>query len=66
MNKLCRSNIEGCNVIRMDLSSRGGGAGCSIQKSLSHNHKPGFFPNFESIFIDIFLSKSKPVLVGVI
>ena len=50
----------------MNRSRSGGGVACYIRKSLSYNHKTSFCRNIESIFIDIFLSKSKPILVGVL
>ena len=34
-------------------------------KTLSYNRKPNFCINTESIFIEIFLPKSKPVLIGI-
>ena len=50
----------------MNRSRSGGGVACYIRKSLSYNHKTSFCRNIESIFIDIFLPKSKPILVGVL
>ena len=46
--------------------SRGGEVACYIRKSLSYNHQTSFCRNTESIFIDPFLLKSKPILVGVL
>ena len=57
------ADVKGYDVIRMDRSKRGGGAACYIRKSLSYNYKSDFCPNTESIFTDIFLAKSKPILV---
>ena len=48
----------------MDRSRKGGGVACYIRKSQSYNHETSFCRNTESIFIDIFLTKSKPILVG--
>ena len=59
-------DIDEYNLIRLDRSRRGGGVACYIRKSLSYNHKTSFYRNIESIFIDIFLPKSKPILVGVL
>ena len=59
-------DIDEYDLIRLDRSRRGGGVACYIRKSLSYNHKTSFCRNIESIFIDIFLPKSKPILVGVL
>ena len=53
-------------VIRTNHSKRGGEVAFFIRKWLSYNHKSSFCPNTESIFIDIFFPKSKPILVGVL
>ena len=58
--------IENFNLIRLDRTRRGGGVVCYIRKSLSYNLKEKFCPNTESIFVDIFLPKSKPILVGIL
>ena len=39
---------------------------CYNRKSLPYNHETSFCRNIESIFIDIFLPKLKPILVGVL
>ena len=36
------------------------------ENSISYNRKPNFCINTESIFIEIFLPKSKPVLIGIL
>ena len=58
------------NLVRLDHSrrvgGRGGGVTCCIRRSLSYNYKSSFCCNIESIFTDIFLPKSKPILVGVL
>ena len=58
-------NTKDYDLIRLYRSRRGGGVTCYIRKFLSYNHKSSFCRDIESIFIDIFLSKSKPTLVGV-
>ena len=40
------------------------GCTCYIRKFLSYNHKISFCSDIESIFVNIFLPKSKPILVG--
>ena len=62
----CELDIGEYDLIRLEGSRRGGGAACYIRKSLSYNHKTSFCRNIESIFIEIFLSKIKPILVGVL
>ena len=54
------------NIITMNRSRRGGGVARYIKKSISYDQKSSFCPNIESIFIEIFLPKSKPVLIGVL
>ena len=58
--------IEGCDLVRSDRSQRGGGVACFVKNSISCNQKPNFCFNTESIFIEIFLPKSKPVLIGIL
>ena len=53
--------IEGYDLVRS-----GGGAACFVKNSISYNRKPNFCINTESIFIEIFLPKSKPVLIGIL
>ena len=55
--------IEGYDLLRSDRSRRGGGVACFVKNSISYNGKPNFCINTESIFIKIFLLKSKPVLI---
>ena len=52
---------EGYDLVRSYRSRRGGGVACFVKNSISYNRKPNFCINTESIFIDIFLPKSKPV-----
>ena len=58
--------IEGYDLIRSDRSRRGGGVACFVKNSISYNRKPNFCTNTESIFIEIFLPRSKPVLIGIL
>ena len=58
--------IEGYDLVRSDRSRRGGGVACFVKNSISYNRKPNFCINTESIFIEIFLPKSKPVLIGIL
>ena len=57
---------EGYDLVRSYRSRRGGGVACFVKNSISYNWKPNFCINAESIFIEIFLPKSKPVLIGIL
>ena len=57
---------EGYDLVRSYRSRRGGGVACFVKNSISYNRKPNFCINTESIFIEIFLPKSKPVLIGIL
>ena len=58
--------IEGHNLLRFDRSWRGGGVACYVNKFFEHNYKHSFCKNTESILTNIFLPKTKPVLVGIL
>ena len=58
--------IEGYDLLRLDWSRRGGGVACYVKKVLAYNYKHSFCKSTESIFIDIVLPKSKPILVGIL
>ena len=58
--------IDEYDLIRLDYSKKEDGAPRYIRKTLSCNHKTSFCRNIESIFIDIFLPKSKLILAGVL
>ena len=57
--------IEGYDLIRSDRSRKRGGIACFVKNSISYNRKPNFCINTDSIFIEILLPKSKPVLTGI-
>ena len=65
-NSSTEIEIEGYDLLRLDRSRRGGGVACYIKKSLAYNCKEKFFKTTESIFIDIFLPKVKPILAGIL
>ena len=58
--------IEGYDLVRSDRSRRGGGGACFVKNSISYNRKANFCINTKSIFIEIFLPKPKPVLIGIL
>ena len=57
--------IDGYNLLRSDRNSHGGGILCYIRKDVVFNKRENLSIDFENIFFDIFLPKSKPILVGV-
>ena len=58
--------IEGYYLVRFDRSRGGRGVVCFVKNSISYNQKPNFCINTENIFMEVFLSKFKPVLIGVL
>ena len=58
--------IEGYNLVRYDQSQRGGGVACFVKNYILYNRKSNFCINTENILIEIFLPKSKPVLIGIL
>ena len=56
--------IEGYDLARFDRSRRGGGVSCFVKSSISYDRKPNFCFNTESVFIELFVPKSKPVRFG--
>ena len=58
--------IEGYDLVRSSRSRRGGGVSFFVKNSIPYNQKPRFCINTESIFMEIFLPKSKPVLIGIL
>ena len=58
--------IGGCDLVRSDQSQREVVVACFVKNSISYNRKPNFYINTKSIFTEIFLPKSKPVLIGIL
>ena len=58
--------VDGYDLVRLDRSRRGGGVACYIKSSIAYSYKESFCSNTESIFVDIFLPKSKPILLGIL
>ena len=58
--------IKGYDLVRFDRSQRGLGVTCFVKNSILYNWKPNFCVNTESIFIEICLTKFKPVLIGIL
>ena len=58
--------VNGYDLVRLDRSRRVGGVACYIKSSVAYSYKESFCSNTESIFVDIFLPKSKPILLGIL
>ena len=58
--------VDGYDLVRLDRSRRGGSVACYIKSSIAYSFKDSFCSNTESIFVDIFLPKSKPILLGIL
>ena len=58
--------IEGHELVKFDQSRKAGGVACFVKNVISYNRKINFCINTESIFIEMFLLKSKPLLIGVL
>ena len=56
--------IEGYNLIRVYRSRKGGGVAYFIKHSVAHNYKANMCLNTENKFTEIYLPKSKPIIVG--
>ena len=57
--------IEGYDMLRLDRTRHGGGVACYIKNSISYNYKPNLCKDIESIFLDIYIPKSNPILIGI-
>ena len=57
------TELEGYDLVRSDRSRKGEGVACFVKNSISNNRKSHFCFNKESIFIETFLRRSKPVLI---
>ena len=57
--------IERYDLVKFNRFGREQGVACFVKTS-TYNQKPNFCINRESIFIEIFLPKSKPVLIGIL
>ena len=58
-------SIEHYSCLRKDRNRSGGGVACFIHKSIGFEERSDFSDDFENIFIDILLPKTKPILLGV-
>jgi len=58
--------IQGYNLIRNDRNRNGGGVACYVRDDIHFNIREELVDEMESIFFDIILPKSKPILLGVV
>ena len=58
--------VDGYSLVRFDQSRRSGGDACYIKISIAYSYKDSFCSNTKSIFVDIFLPKSKPILLDIL
>ena len=58
-------NIPGYIFTRKDRNHQGGGVGMFIKNSLTFNVRSDIGIDTESIWVDLFLPKTKPILIGV-
>ena len=59
-------NIDGYELARSDRNRHGGGVVCYIRNDISFNVRGDFSSEIENIFSDIFLPKTKPILIGIL
>ena len=59
-------NIDGYELARSDQNRHGGGVACYIRNDISFNVRGDFSSEIENIFLDIFLPKPKPILIGIL
>ena len=58
--------IDGYNTLRFDRNRHGGGVACYVRNDLSFTKRNYFPHDIETIFIEIFLPKTKPMTVGIV
>ena len=58
--------IDGYNILRFDRNRHGGGVACYVRNDLSFTKRNYFPHDIETIFIEIFFPKTKPMTVGIV
>ena len=58
--------IDGYNILRFDRNRHGGRVACYVRTALSFTKRNYFPHDIETIFIEIFLPKTKPLTVGIV
>ena len=59
-------NIDGYELVRSDRNRHGGAVACYIRNDISFNVRGDFSNEIENIFLDIFLPKTRPILIGIL
>ena len=59
-------NIDSYELARSDRNRHGGGVVCYIRNDISFNVRGDFSSEIENIFLDIFLPKTNPMLIGIL
>jgi exonuclease III len=59
-------SINGYKLLRTDRNRHGGGVACYVRTDLFFNKRDNFSTETENLFFDIFLPKTKPILVGIL
>ena len=58
--------IDGYNIPHFDRNRHGGGVACCVRNDLSFTKRNYFSHDIETIFIEIFLPKTKPMAIGIV
>ena len=58
--------VNSYDLIRLDRSRRGGGVACFIKSLIAYSYQDSFYINTEDNFVDIYLPKFKPILLGIL
>ena len=58
--------IDGYNTLHFNRNRHGGGVACYMRNDLSFTKRNYFPHDIETIFIEIFLPKTKPMTVGIV
>ena len=58
--------IDGYIPARCDRNRQGGGVICYIRQDIPFNKIQLQCPNIEHMFLEIFLPKTKPILIGIV
>ena len=59
-------DIDGYELVRSDRNRYGGGVVCYIRNDISLNVRGDFSSEIKNIFLDIFLPKTKLILIGIL
>ena len=54
--------VDGFDLVRLDRTMRSSGVACCIKSLIAYSYKDRFCSNIESIFVEFYLSKPKPIL----